>query len=155
MIMKSDGGFGYGTTDMACIRHRVHEEKGDFIVYVTDLGQAPHFQQIFGAAKKARFLPTDGSVRIEHVGFGVVLNEEGTRIKSRAGNVSPSQELQNSMFLTCSTVSWPGLCYCKTLLLPFSCCLAYISFKGPCSSISEQIVFTIQLLSYSGLATTL
>ncbi len=87
MIMKSDGGFGYGTTDLACIRHRVHEEKGDFVVYVTDLGQAPHFQQIFGAAKKAGFLPTDGSVRIEHVGFGVVLNEEGTRIKSRAGNV--------------------------------------------------------------------
>ena len=88
MIMKSDGGYGYGTTDMACIRHRIHEEKGDFIVYVTDLGQAPHFQQIFGAARKAGFLPTDGSVRIEHVGFGVVLNEEGTRIKSRAGNVS-------------------------------------------------------------------
>jgi len=55
MIQKSDGGFGYGTTDMAAIRHRIHEEKCDFLVYVTDLGQAPHFQQVFGAAKKAGF----------------------------------------------------------------------------------------------------
>lgn len=88
MIMKSDGGYGYGTTDLAAIRHRIQEEKGDFIVYVTDLGQAPHFQQVFGAARKAGIIPEDNSVRIEHVGFGVVLNEDGTRIKSRAGNVS-------------------------------------------------------------------
>ena len=87
MIRKSDGGYGYGTTDMAAIRQRIHEEKGDFIVYVTDLGQAPHFQQVFGAAKKAGIIPEDNSVRIDHIGFGVVLNEDGTRIKSRAGNV--------------------------------------------------------------------
>lgn len=88
MVQKSDGGYGYGTTDMAAIRHRIQEEHGDFIVYVTDLGQAPHFQQVFGAARKAGFIPKDNSVRIEHVGFGVVLNEDGQRIKSRSGDVS-------------------------------------------------------------------
>lgn len=84
MIQKSDGGFGYGTTDMAAIRNRIQQEECDFLVYVTDLGQASHFQQVFGAAKKAGFWKED-EVRIDHVGFGIVLNEDGTRIKTRAG----------------------------------------------------------------------
>lgn len=87
MIQKSDGGFGYGTTDMAAIRQRICEERGDFIVYITDSGQASHFELVFGAAKKAGFIPAGGSVRVEHVGFGVVLNEDGSRIKTRAGQV--------------------------------------------------------------------
>lgn len=87
MVQKSDGGFGYGTTDLAAIRQRVQQEHADFIVYVTDLGQASHFELVFGAARKAGFLPADGSVRVEHVGFGVVLNEDGSRIKTRAGEV--------------------------------------------------------------------
>ena len=85
MIEKSDGGFGYGTTDMAAIRNRLRDEKCDLLVYVTDLGQSGHFELVFGAAKKANFIP-DGA-RIDHVGFGVVLNEDGTRIKTRAGRV--------------------------------------------------------------------
>ena len=82
MIQKSDGGFGYGTTDMAAVRQRIHEERGDLLIYVTDAGQAGHFEQVFKAGRKAGFIPQDDSVRIEHVGFGVVLNEDGTRIKN-------------------------------------------------------------------------
>ena len=88
MIQKSDGGFGYGTTDMAAIRQRIQQEKGDFLVYVTDAGQASHFELVFGAARKAGYVPADGSLRVEHVGFGVVLNEDGSRIKTRAGEVT-------------------------------------------------------------------
>ena len=88
MIQKSDGGFGYGTTDMAAIRQRIQQEKGDFLVYVTDAGQASHFELVFGAARKAGYVPADGSVRVAHVGFGVVLNEDGSRIKTRAGEVT-------------------------------------------------------------------
>lgn len=94
MIQKSDGGYGYGTTDIAAIRHRIQEEKADFIVYVTDLGQYPHFQQVFGAARKAGIIPADNSVRVEHVGFGVVLNAEGTKFKTRDGGVS-QDNIQN------------------------------------------------------------
>jgi arginyl-tRNA synthetase len=38
IVQKADGGFGYASTDMACIRHRVQTEKADWIIYVTDVG---------------------------------------------------------------------------------------------------------------------
>ena len=44
MIQKSDGGFGYASTDLAALRHRVNECKCDRIVYVTDVGQEMHFK---------------------------------------------------------------------------------------------------------------
>lgn len=39
-IVKSDGGFTYDTSDMATIQYRINEQKGDWIIYVTDAGQA-------------------------------------------------------------------------------------------------------------------
>ena len=53
MVQKSDGGYNYASTDMAAIRHRVEEEHAERIIYVTDAGQAQHFQMIFQAAKEA------------------------------------------------------------------------------------------------------
>lgn len=38
-IVKSDGGFTYATSDMAALKHRVEEEKADWIIYVVDAGQ--------------------------------------------------------------------------------------------------------------------
>lgn len=38
-IVKSDGGFTYDTSDMAAIKHRLHEEKADWVIYITDAGQ--------------------------------------------------------------------------------------------------------------------
>ncbi len=38
IVQKSDGGFGYASTDMAAIKHRIFTEKADWIVYVTDVG---------------------------------------------------------------------------------------------------------------------
>lgn len=35
IVQKSDGGFGYASTDMAAIKHRLNEEKADWIIYVT------------------------------------------------------------------------------------------------------------------------
>ena len=30
-VVKSDGGFTYDTSDLACLKHRVTEEKGDWV----------------------------------------------------------------------------------------------------------------------------
>lgn len=38
MIRKSDGGYMYGTTDMAALNHRANEVKADRVIYVTDAG---------------------------------------------------------------------------------------------------------------------
>ena len=53
LIRKSDGGFNYATTDMAAIRQRVlmdsssGGEQADRVLYVTDSGQAQHFEMVF------------------------------------------------------------------------------------------------------------
>lgn len=50
IVQKSDGGFGYASTDMAALNQRLHEEKADWIVYITDVGQANHFAMARGIA---------------------------------------------------------------------------------------------------------
>eukprot|EP00434_Breviolum_minutum_P036922 symbB.v1.2.032725.t1/scaffold3965.1/size47353/5 len=55
MAVKSDGGFGYDSTDLAAIYHRLLVMRADWVIYVTDLGQEQHFHMIFDAAKQASF----------------------------------------------------------------------------------------------------
>ena len=65
IVRKSDGGYGYASTDMAAIKQRLNDEKADWIIYVTDVGQAGHFDLVFAAARKAGWLadkPAPGQV---------------------------------------------------------------------------------------------
>ena len=39
IMVKSDGGFTYDTSDLTALHHRVTEEKGDWLIYVVDSGQ--------------------------------------------------------------------------------------------------------------------
>ena len=55
MLVKSDGGYNYDTTDMAAIRYRAQTLKCDRIIYVTDLGQEFHFKSIFKGGHKCDF----------------------------------------------------------------------------------------------------
>lgn len=91
-IEKTGGGFTYDTSDMATIKQRIHEEKADWIIYVTDMGQATHFKAIFSCAKRAGILDPS-KVRIDHVGFGVVLGEDGKKFKTRSGDTVKLSEL--------------------------------------------------------------
>lgn len=74
MIQKSDGGFGYATTDLAALRHRVNEEKCDRIVYVTDVGQELHFKNIFEAGALTKICDPKVT-QLDHMKFGMVLQE--------------------------------------------------------------------------------
>lgn len=87
MVQKRDGGFGYASTDLAAVRQRIHDEKADWIIYVTDVGQSQHFELVFDAARQAGWIPSDGSVRIDHVGFGLVLGEDGKRFRTRSSEL--------------------------------------------------------------------
>lgn len=84
-IVKSDGGYTYDTSDMAALKQRIDEEKANRIVYVTDLGQGPHFDLIFAASEKVNWLQKD-KVQVQHVGFGVVCGEDKKKFKTRAGD---------------------------------------------------------------------
>lgn len=91
-IIKSDGGFTYDTSDMATIKQRIQEEKGDWLIYVTDAGQASHFRILYACAERAGILDRS-KVRIDHVGFGVVLGEDGKKFKTRSGDTVKLTEL--------------------------------------------------------------
>lgn len=84
MIQKSDGAYNYDTTDMATIYHRIHIERGDRLIYVTDAGQSTHFQMIFKAAEKAGYLDLT-KTRVDHVPFGLVLGTDGKKFRTRSG----------------------------------------------------------------------
>ncbi|XP_068958508.1 arginine--tRNA ligase, cytoplasmic isoform X2 [Petaurus breviceps papuanus] len=84
-IVKSDGGYTYDTSDLAAIKQRLMEEKGDILIYVVDNGQALHFQAIFAAAQMIGWYdPT--VTRVSHAGFGVVLGEDKKKFKTRSGD---------------------------------------------------------------------
>jgi arginyl-tRNA synthetase len=53
IVRKSDGGYGYDSTDMAALHYRLFELKRDWIIIIKDAGQAPHFHMIFDAGKEA------------------------------------------------------------------------------------------------------
>lgn len=83
-VIKSDGGFTYDTSDLATIKQRIEEEKSDWIIYITDAGQYTHFKTIFQCAERVGILDLSKH-RVDHVGFGVVLGEDGKKFKTRSG----------------------------------------------------------------------
>jgi len=69
---------------MAAIWYRRFELEADWILYVTDAGQGPHFELVFEAATAAGWV--DASTRLDHVPFGLVVNpEDGKKYKTRSG----------------------------------------------------------------------
>ena len=84
IIRKSDGGYGYGTTDLATIRYRVRELAADRVLYVVGAPQNVHLRMVMATARDAGWLPD--TVEATHVQIGNVLGEDGKILKSRAGN---------------------------------------------------------------------
>ncbi|HEY4454027.1 MAG TPA: arginine--tRNA ligase [Pseudonocardiaceae bacterium] len=86
MLRKSDGGYGYDTTDLAAIRYRVRDLKADRILYVVDARQAMHFRLVFETARRAGWLPD--TVEAVHVSYGAVLGPDGRPFRTRAGETA-------------------------------------------------------------------
>ncbi|EFN53033.1 hypothetical protein CHLNCDRAFT_26194 [Chlorella variabilis] len=78
IVQKSDGGFGYASTDMAAVKHRIETEKADWIIYVTDMGQSSHFDLVGGGGRG-------------HGGGGG--GGDGKKFRSRSGDVVRLVEL--------------------------------------------------------------
>lgn len=100
MVVKSDGGYGYDSTDLAAIRHRLVEEKHDVVVYVTDIGQETHFAKIFKAAEAMGWYDP-AQQRCCHVGFGLVQGEDGKKFKTRSGTVVKLTDLLDEAVERC------------------------------------------------------
>ncbi len=84
IIRKSDGGYGYATTDLATVKYRVERLGADRILYVIGAAQALHLQMVFATARLAGWLPDD--VEVVHVQIGNVLGEDRKILRTRAGS---------------------------------------------------------------------
>jgi arginyl-tRNA synthetase len=82
ILVSSQGSALYATTDLATILDRRREHDPELILYVVDLGQSDHFEQVFRAAYKAGLAREGG---LEHVRFGTVNGPDGKRLRTRAG----------------------------------------------------------------------
>lgn len=91
LLVKSDGGFLYATTDLATIEERVHKLHQQQILYVVDQRQALHFKQVFQAARLAGIAPPE--TVLTHLGFGTVNGSDGKPFKTRAGGVLKLKDL--------------------------------------------------------------
>lgn len=92
IVKKTDGGYLYATTDLAAVKHRVNTEKANRVLYVTDIGQAQHFEMVYKAAELAS-LYDPKIVQLKHVPFGLVQGEDGKKFKSRAGDTVKLKDL--------------------------------------------------------------
>ncbi|UZQ52982.1 arginine--tRNA ligase [Trichothermofontia sichuanensis B231] len=91
IVQKSDGGYNYATTDLAAIRYRIEKDGAKRLIYVTDAGQATHFAQVFQVARRAGWIPAD--VEVIHVPFGLVLDDQGKKFRTRAGETVRLRDL--------------------------------------------------------------
>lgn len=82
ILVSSKGSALYATTDLATILDRRRDYDPDLILYVVDLAQSDHFEQVFRAAVKAGLAQPGG---LEHVKFGTVNGADGKRLRTRAG----------------------------------------------------------------------
>jgi arginyl-tRNA synthetase len=90
MLVNSRGGFTYATSDLATIEERVGDMGAEEIVYVVDLRQSLHFEQVFRAAYLAGIAGPD--VILDHSGNGTVNGPDGRPFKTRQGGLPRLRE---------------------------------------------------------------
>jgi len=91
MIRKSDGGYLYATTDLAAARYRIRDCGATRLIYVVGLPQKQHFEMLFAVLRKAGW--ADENVRLEHLGFGSMLDASGAPFRTREGGTVKLKEL--------------------------------------------------------------
>jgi arginyl-tRNA synthetase len=91
IVRKSDGGYNYASTDLAAVRYRVGKLAVDRSIYVVGSEQALHFQMVFAVAREAGWIPP--GVSFEHAQIGMVLGEDGNRLKTREGETPKLDDL--------------------------------------------------------------
>ncbi|WP_106402492.1 arginine--tRNA ligase [Actinocorallia populi] len=90
IIRKSDGGYGYATTDLAALRYRAQKLHADRVVYVIGIPQSLHLKMVYETARKAGWL---GHTEPFHAGIGNVLGPDGRILRTRSGKPVKLAEL--------------------------------------------------------------
>lgn len=91
IVQKSDGGYLYATSDLACLRRRVGDFKADRVLYFVDARQTLHFKQVFAVAAAAGI--SNSKVELVHMPFGTMLGKDNKPFKTREGALVKLSEL--------------------------------------------------------------
>ncbi|GAA2389831.1 arginine--tRNA ligase [Catellatospora methionotrophica] len=102
IVRKRDGGYGYGATDLAAIRHRTQDLKATWLLYVVGSPQQQHLEMVFQCAREAGWLAAPA--RAVHVGFGQVLGADGKKLASRAGDTVKLVELLDEAVIRAAAI---------------------------------------------------
>lgn len=84
IVQARTGGFNYATSDLACVIDRVERVKATLLLYVIGTEQSQHLQMVWAVAEMAGWLRPP--VRPVHVNFGLVLDANRKRLRSRSGD---------------------------------------------------------------------
>ena len=84
IIRKTDGGYNYATSDLACVIDRVERLDASLLLYVVGSPQAQHLQMVSAVAKQAGWLQKPREM--VHVAFGNVLGADRKMLKTRSGD---------------------------------------------------------------------
>lgn len=95
IIVKSNGGDVYGSTDVATIIQRMEDWSPDEMWYVVDNRQALHFKQVFRCASLGGIL---GDCKCFHTGFGTMNGKDGKPYKTREGGVMRLSDLIETVY---------------------------------------------------------
>ena len=85
ILIKSNGGVLYDTTELATLYSRIKRFKFNKMIYLTDIRQELHFVEAFRAAYKTNIIPKD--IDLEWYGFGTMNGPDGKPFKTRDGGV--------------------------------------------------------------------
>ncbi|MGL4269374.1 MAG: arginine--tRNA ligase [Plesiomonas sp.] len=91
IVQKSDGGYLYTTTDIACAKYRWDNFKADRVLYFIDSRQHQHLMQAWTIVRKAGYIPEE--MTLEHCAFGMMLGKDGRPFKTRSGGTVKLAEL--------------------------------------------------------------
>ena len=102
IVQKSDGGYLYSTSDLACLRRRIGDFKADRVLYFVDARQALHFKQVFAVADAAGI--SNPQVELVHMPFGTMLGKDNKPFKTREGALVKLSELLDEAISRASTL---------------------------------------------------
>ncbi|MBW4522536.1 MAG: arginine--tRNA ligase [Scytolyngbya sp. HA4215-MV1] len=91
IVKKTDGGYNYATTDLAAIRYRVQVDRVQRVIYPVGSEQINHFIQIFQVGRRAGWITDE--MEFVHTPFGLILGDDGQKLKTRSGDAVPLKEL--------------------------------------------------------------
>lgn len=92
MIVKSDGGFTYDTSDLTALWYRLIQMERDWVIYVVGSEQELHLRLIFEFGKLIGWHKPPYT-RLDHMSFGLMLQANGGKISTRDGGLVKLSDL--------------------------------------------------------------